>query len=197
MDWHAWVGVTAGILQVGSIVPYIWGMLHGTTRPNIVSWGLWTVLQGISVAALWSAGASWPILILIAATFNTLLVLVLCLFGYGYKKYDLTDTICLVLAVVAILLWYITSQPLLALILAIAADFCATVPTIIKAWKDPHSEAVWSWFIVIFASGLSLVATTRFDASNLIWPIYIVIACGFITGLVFWGQIQHPKKGLK
>ena len=190
-DWHAIAGITAGIVQAVSIIPYIWSMIRGTTRPNIVSWSLWTLEQIIAVAALWSAGASWPIIILVAATFNTALVLVLCLFGYGYKHFGLLDGVCLVLALAALGLWYITSDPLIALVLSVAADFSATLPTIAKVWKEPGSELAWSWLMVVAAGALALIATTKLDVANLIWPIYFVLAGGVVTGLIFWRQSLH------
>ena len=86
IDWHAVLGVLAGCIEVYSIVPYIRDMLHGETGPNIVSWTLWTLIQMIIVAAQFTAGASLSIAVPVIMTVNTLLVLSLCLFGYGYKN---------------------------------------------------------------------------------------------------------------
>jgi chromate transport protein ChrA len=125
-------------------------MIRGsTTRPNLVSWLLWTILLLIGIFAQFSAGASWSVILLIASAFNTALVTVLILFGYGYKKYGRLDIACFVLALVAIVLWHVTGDPVLAIVLAICADFLAgssNYPS--KSYKEPFSESLFSWTII-------------------------------------------------
>lgn len=192
MDWHTIVAVIAGLVQISSVIPYVRGMVNGAVRPNIVSWSVWTLLQVIAMAAQFSAGASWSVVLLIAMTFNTSLVLILAFSGYGYKKYGIVDWICLALALCAIALWQVTKEPVLAIALAASADFIAAIPTIIKTYKEPHSESASSWLIIIVAAALSLIASTKFDAANMIYPIYVIIGSSIVAGLAFFGQRLRP-----
>ncbi len=197
MDWHGIVGIAAGLIQISSIIPYVRDILKGTTRPNIVSYILWTLLQLIAIFAQFSAGASWSIIILIATTFNTSLIVILCLMGYGYKKYGLTDKICFVFAIVAIVFWQLTKQPLLALVLTILADLIAAIPTIVKTYREPHSELVVSWFMIMISSSLAGISTVKIDIANLIYPVYAFITNTTITAFAFFGQrsIKRDRKG--
>lgn len=188
LDWHILVGVVSGIVQISAIVPYIRDMLRGTTRPNIVSWALWTLIQVIAIAAQLSAGASWSIILLFAMTFNTSLVTILGLIGYGYKKYSWLDWGCLVLAILAIVLWQITNQPLIALVLAIVADLIIAIPTIAKTYREPFTETPSSWFLLTVAAALSIVSTTIYDASNLAFQTYLVLVNMLVWSLAFFGQ---------
>ena len=101
----------------------------GKTRPSAVSQFLWTILGVIDVAAQYSAGASWSILIVAAVTFNTGIFTVLALAGYGYKNNKLSwaDWICLILAIGA-LSRGTTSNPVVALLFSLVANSFAAVP---------------------------------------------------------------------
>src|SRR3989344_3191928 len=101
MDWHVVIGVLAGLLQIGVTVPYILSILRSTTRPNIVSWSLWTLTLLITIEAQVTAGASWPLLLLISSLFCPLIVLFLCIGGYGYKKFGTVEKSSLLLALFA------------------------------------------------------------------------------------------------
>ncbi len=188
MNWHATIGILAGVVQVASVIPYVRDMLKGRTRPNMVTWLLWTILQIIVIFAQFSAGASWSVIILIVMTFNTVLVTILCLKGYGYKKYGILDYSCFFLALVTIVVWRITEDPILAIILAVAIDFLAMIPTIVKAYRDPHSEAPFPWFLNVVAGALAALSTTKIDVANLIFPIYYIITDGFVVILILRGR---------
>lgn len=188
MDWHLALGVSSGIVQFVSIIPYVWSMLKGATRPNIVSWLLWTILQFIAIFAQLSAGASWSLIILIAMTINTCLVLLLCFGGYGYAKYGWLDIACAAIAVAAIVLWQLTNEPLVALVLTITADLMASIPTIAKTYRDPYSENVLGWYLVTAAAALSVFSTTIINAENLIYPAYLFAMTGLIGTFAFVGQ---------
>ena len=188
MDWHAPLGIFAAVLQIVSIIPYIKDMVQGTTRPNIISWSIWALLVFIGIGAQWTAGASWSILLLCATGFNLSLVVVIGLFGYGYKKYGWLDAVCLVLALIAIALWFFLSDPIIALGLIIFADLCAGIPTLSKSYKDPYSEMLLSWVMIVVASALSLFSTTLLDIANLAYPVYLLVFNGLVSALIVMGR---------
>lgn len=188
MNVHAALGLLAGFFQLIPAVPYIKDILYGTTRPNIVSFGIWFVLGLIEVSAQWSAGASWSIIIPIVVVFNTALVIGLGVAGYGYKKYTWFDTLCLCLALGALVLWYVTSNPVTALLLTMAASTFAAVPTFIKTYKEPESELAVAWLLVSVASIFAIFSSTLWNTANLIIPVFNLIEGAVITSLAFFGQ---------
>lgn len=173
LDWHIILSIISGIIALLAVIPYVKDILHGTTRPNIVSWALWDVLLLISVWAQFSAGASWSVIFLIGDIIGTSIILILALVGYGYKKHGHIEWVCLLLALIAIISWQATSQPLLAIIFAALADFMAAIPTIVKAFKDPWSEDPPQFLLIAFASVLGIIALTIFNPENIIFPAYL------------------------
>jgi hypothetical protein len=175
MDLHLILGVASGSVGVISIIPYVVDIFYGTTRPNVVTAAVWTLIQGIVVVAQWSAGASWSIILPAALCFNTFLVLMICLAGYGYKRYGKSDIICFSLAILSIILWQVTSDPIIGLAFAIIADAFGTWPTLVKTWREPLSESVLAWVLSAIASALAVASTAIFNFANLSYPIYFVI----------------------
>jgi hypothetical protein len=188
MNWQPLVGIISGIVQAASMLPYVWSIVRGTTRPSFISNLLWTLLGIIEVAAQWSAGASWSIVVVIIVTFNTGFVASLCLFGYGYKKWGVVDVWCLALSLAAIVGWGITGNPLVALALALLANIFASTPTIIKGYRDPYADQFLSWFMVVFAACLSILSITFWTPANLIIPIYLLVESVVMSLLLFVGQ---------
>jgi hypothetical protein len=198
MNWHQVIGILAGIIQIAAIVPYIKDTLNGETRPNIVSWGLWTLIQLIGIWILLASpdGYSWPLVFLCATTFNTASVVVLCLLGYGSREFGKLEFACLVIALIAIIIWITSNDPLLALSFDISADLVAAVPTLVKTWREPRSEAVVPWAMVSLAAGLGALSTTIVNVENLVLPIYLALVNGAIALVAYVGQSkavnQHP-----
>ena len=188
IDWHLLIGIVSGILAAVSVIPYIKDILHGSTRPNVVSWFLWTLLLLISILAQMSAGASWSVIFLIGDFVGTFSIFWLCLIGYGYRQYGYLELSCLTLAIVAIISWQLTGQPILAIVLSIVADIMASVPTVVKAYLDPWSEHSSTWLIIAGSSVLAILSTRVFDGVNLLFPMYIFLINLLIGSLSFVGR---------
>lgn len=193
MDLHYVFAVLAVVLSIVSVVPYVYDMLCGTTRPNVVSWGLWFLIQGIFAAAQFDSGASLSVVLPIAEVATVGLIVFLGLSGYGYKKYGVLDGVCFSVALVAIVLWQITNDPIFALWLAVLADFIAVIPTLYKSYRDPESETPLAYFFVVLAAVSALFATSLYDVPNLLWPIYIIVVNASVIGLVLLGRRAQRK----
>ena len=194
MDWHLALGTVAGVLPLIAIIPYIKDILHGTTRPNIVSYSLWAFLLLIAILAQVSAGASWSVLMVVGDFIGTCIIVAFCLFGYGYSKYGLLEWICLSLAAVAIVLWYLTKQPLVAIlfavlaVLAVLADLMAAIPTLVKSYRDSWSELPVTYFIIALGSLCAILSTTIINPANLIFPVYLLLVNSLTATLAFVGR---------
>lgn len=196
-DWHVVLGVFSGLLSAGATVPYLRDMLNGNTRPNLVSWSLWVLLQGIVVAAQFESGASWSIILPLSGMLTCAAVVVLGLCGYGYRKYSYFDGVCLALAIFAIILWKGMSDPMIAVMLSIAADFLATMPTIRKALKDPLSESSSPFAIYGIAALFSIFSSIHFYFLNTIWPVYILFVNGLVILCIFIGKRMRQSDLVK
>lgn len=192
MDWHQLLGIASGLIAFFAVVPYIRDILHGTTRPNIFSFALWSVMLFISIFAQISAGASWSVLLIMGDCIGTTTIVLLCLAGYGYGKYGRLEWICTGLAVLAVVSWQLTQEPLLAILFAVVADALAAVPTVLKAYRDPWSESAAQWLLIAAAGALAIASSTIFDVANIIFPAYLLIVNGLTGCLTLFGRRSQP-----
>lgn len=194
MDWHViTAGISAGLLLT-SVGFYIKDILHGSTRPNLVSQSLWFLLGCITVSAQIVAGASWSVVLPLISVTCMAFILTLIFFGYGYRKYRPLDGICFVLALSTLGIWYLTSNPNLAIVLSVTTSFIAVMPTIAKTYHEPHSEHAFAWLLTFVAALFSLSSTRVFDIANVAYPIYVIIESGMVTLLAYWGQSEIGKR---
>jgi hypothetical protein len=124
-----------------------------------------SILAQHNYVAIWLAGAS-----AVQAVF---------IFGlsikHGMGGKGKLDIICLSIALVGIILWQVTRQPVLALYFAILADFTGIIPSIIKTYKRPETE-IWSFFAIDAVAGLlTLVVSKHWTAQDVSYPLYILL----------------------
>ena len=193
IDWHTTLGIAAGALPLIAIVPYIKDILHGTSRPNVASYSIWVFLLLIAILAQISAGASWSVLMIIGDLVGTSIIVILCLSGYGYGKYGLLEWVCLALAVVAIILWYLTKQPVVAILFAVIADLMAAIPTLVKSYRDAWSEVPTTYFIIAVGALCAVLSTTILNPANLIFPVYLLAVNGLTASPAFFGRRMTPN----
>jgi len=188
MDWHLAIGGGAGLIAIVATIPYLRDVLRGKARPNTVSWTIWTAVVLITAIAQISAGASWSFFLLVGSTIANVAVLSLCIFGYGYKKFEVTDRICLSLACAALFFWWITSNPVVAILFAVAADGIAYVPTYVKIYREPKSDSYFYWATLVVADVMALVSVTTFNMANILFPISYGLFNGMILVAAFFGK---------
>lgn len=182
LDWHTIVGTIASLTLLALIVPYIRSIIHSTTRPSAVSWFGWALLFAIATAAQASKGLDWSLAVPLISTLSTSIIAVTAL-RMGRVVWTRADGACIALALLAIVLWTITREPLTAIILSIIADMFVTIPTIVKTYEDSTSEPALLWVLYVVAITAEVVATRSFTLYNLLFPVYTIIFSATIAGL--------------
>lgn len=159
-----------------SVFIYIRSMFKGGAKPNRVSWLMWCISPFIATAAAISSGVGWSVLPVFMAGFGPFLIFVASFVTKkAYWKLVKFDYFCGVLSVLALVLWYVTKDPNLAIIFAIASDGLASIPTLTKAWKHPETESAWPFIVGFFSALSSFGAATIGTFSEYAFPVYLVI----------------------
>ncbi|MBP9131925.1 hypothetical protein KBF61_02225 [Candidatus Saccharibacteria bacterium] len=182
-EYFAYVG--SGLFLFGTIF-YIYKMLVGQAKPNKVTWGLWAFASGVGFAAAYSAGGGIQTLAPFASSFFPLLVFVLSFFvEQSYWKTKPLDYLVAVIVVLAILLWAIIDQPIVALVLAIIADALAYVPTFIKIKQEPSTEPAVTYLFAVAGPVIVLLTINSWEVSRYLFPLYLtlinLLTVSFIT----------------
>ena len=165
-------------------IVYIRSMFRGQTKPNRVSWFMWSVAPLVGTAAAVSNGVGWAVIPVFMAGFCPFLIFTASFFSKkAYWKHTSFDYICGALSALAIVFWYLTSNPNVAIVFAIISDALAAIPTLTKAWHNPETESVWPFIVGTFSPMTSFLVATTWEFSELAFPLYLIVI-SFLTFLI-------------
>ncbi len=164
--------MASGIVLLLGNIPYIISIRQGATRPNLVTWGIWTTIGCILLGSYRAIGATNTLWLLIAQVISQFVITIYA-FKYSQGRWQRLDGICLTGAGLSLLLWWRSGSPLVALLMNTAMDLLGAVPTLNKIYRDPSSEDLTFWTISFVASALNLLAIEKFSWSLLVFPLYL------------------------
>lgn len=186
------LGIIATLLTFVAYIPYYRDILRGKTHPHIYSWSLWCLLTVLIVALQIKDGAGPGVFVTIAAGLMCIGVVLLS-FKHGKKDITISDTVVLILTLVAIAFWLVADQPITSLILAIAADLLAFIPTIRKSWNKPYSETLSLFVTNTFRFILALLAVQNYTILTALWLFVWAIGNGLFSLLIILRRKQVPR----
>jgi hypothetical protein len=155
---------------------YVRSMFKGGAKPNRVSWFMWSIAPFIATAAAISNGVGWAALPVFMSGLSPFLIFTA---SFVSKKAHWTlasfDYVCGVLSGLALVLWYVTEDPNVAIAFAIASDGLASIPTLTKAWKHPETEVAWPFMVGVFNASTSFFASAIWAFSVYAFPMYLIV----------------------
>lgn len=178
------LSAVAIVLTFAAFVPYVRAIISGTTKPHVFSWVIWGATTfAVFLAQLEGEGGvgAWPIGV------SGIITLFIAFLAYA-KRSDITitktDRLFFVSALSSLPLWYLTSDPLWAVVILTAVDLLGFGPTIRKAYRFPHSESVL--FFALFAARnlLVIMALESYSVTTVLFPAVIAAACMLLMAML-------------
>jgi hypothetical protein len=155
---------------------YVRSMFKGGAKPNRVSWLMWSIAPFIATAAAISNGVGWAALPVFMSGFSPFLIFTA---SFITKKAHWTltsfDYVCGALSGLALVLWYLTKDPNVAIVFAIASDGLASIPTLTKAWNHPETEVAWPFMVGALNASTSFFASAIWTFSAYAFPAYLIV----------------------
>ncbi|PCJ41011.1 MAG: hypothetical protein COA99_09215 [Moraxellaceae bacterium] len=172
------------VLTFVAFVPYIRSILAGVTKPHVFSWVIWgTTTVIVFFAQLEAKGGmgAWPIGVSGAiATFIAVLAFV--------KRADisitLTDWSFFLVALASLPFWYLTSNPLWAVVVLTIVDLLGFGPTIRKAYDFPHEENMLFFLLFMARNTFAILALEHYSVTTVLFPCSVSGACLVLLILV-------------
>ena len=179
-----WIFLGTAIGALGTAV-YLRDTLRGTTRPNRVTWLLWAFAPLLAAAVELDDGVGLRALPTFMIGFMPLLVFIGSFHNSAAEwKIRRIDYACGVMSVVGTIVWLVTRNGILAISAAIAADFLAGIPTLMKSWTHPETETVYSYLGAVISMAILLLTITHWTFDEAAFPIFIVCAASVEVFLV-------------
>jgi hypothetical protein len=189
-----YIVIIAAIGSIAAAFVYIRSMFRANTKPNRVTWLMWAIAPLIAFAASTSRNVGWATLPVFMSGFSPLLIFSASfLTKKAYWKLSRFDFACGVLSGFALILWWVTKEPNVAIVFAIASDGLAAVPTLLKSWRHPKTESVWPYIIGTFGAASSYFVIIAWTFSSYAFPTYL-IAINLILLIALYNRQLFKRK---
>ncbi|MEK7092937.1 MAG: hypothetical protein AAB927_00460 [Patescibacteria group bacterium] len=192
-DYQVALAVLAIIIGIAGYGIYYYDIFKGKTKPHPFSWFVWGLMNVIVFFAqdTSNAGAGeWPTALVAVACLSISFV---ALFK-GERGITKLDWACFFAALVGIVLWRITDQPLLAVIIVTITDAIAYIPTYRKAFYKPQEETTVSYALAALRSVFAIAALDSFALVNWLFPASLVLTDGGFALMLYVRRRQLAKR---
>lgn len=183
-DYKIILGIIAAAVGFIGYIPYFRDIFKGKTKPHVFSWFVWCLLTGIAFFAQIAEGAGPGAWVTGFAAITCLVVAVLAIFR-GEKKITLSDWLSFIGALLGLLLWRLTDNPMLAVILITITDALAFVPTIRKAYYKPYEETIAAWLSYSLKFFIGLMALESYNVTTMLYPSALAVMNGSFALMLY------------
>lgn len=164
-------------LTLLAFYPFIRAILKGKSRPHVFSWFIWSAVTFTVATAQLAGGAGVGGLPLALSGLITGGVALLALSKSADTSIYRSDWVFLGLAFTALPLWWLTSDPLAAVLILTTVDLLGFGPSIRKAWTLPHEENALFFTIGAIRNGFVILALEHYSWTTALFPAAVGIAC--------------------
>ena len=190
------MGLLSVALAIASFVPYIAGIRNDTVKPHVFSWLIWTISTAVVFSAqvvadggagAWSTGVS-----------GAMTACVTWLAWSLHRDIHITraDWFFLWAALASLPLWYLTADPLWAVVILTTIDVLGFGPTMRKLYHHPYEESMWFYVLFAVRSAVSIPALASLSLTTLLFPAAMVVSCFILCVLLLWRRQVIPRKPL-
>lgn len=184
MPYKEILSAVAIALTFAAFVPYIRTIISGTTKPHVFSWVIWGAttfvvflaqLEGKAGVGAWPIGVSGSM---------TIFVAFLAYVKRGDIAITKTDWLFFASAMSSLPLWYLTSDPLGAVVVLTTIDVLGFWPTVRRAYSFPHSESLLFFSLFAARNLLVIAALENYSVTTVLFPAVIAAVCMLLMAMV-------------
>lgn len=186
------IGYLSLALTIAAYAPYIYSTLKGHTKPHIFSWVLWGTLMLIASAGQ-HAGHAGPGAWATALSGIFSVIIALLALRQGDKDITNKDIAVFIIALMGIPLWYVTQNPLSAILLMTVIDALCYIPTLRKSFHKPKEEMALHYIISNTKLIVSIAAMSVYSLTTVIYPAMIIVMNTALIALIFARRLQLAK----
>jgi hypothetical protein len=161
--------------------PYARDIVRGTTRPHVFSWVIWALGTFVVFFAQLAGGAgvgAWPIGVSAAITTS---VAVLAWSRRGDTAITRADWAFFVAALSALPCWFVTADPLWAVVILTLVDLIGFGPTVRQGWSRPHDESAAFFALAAVRNLLVVLALEHYSTTTVLFPAAVGVGCALLA----------------
>ena len=180
------LGAIAIGLTVIAYYPYIRSIIQGKTKPHVFSWVIWgTSTCIVSLAQLADKGGAgaWVI------GFSGIISIYVAFLAY-IKRSDSSitriDRLFFIVAMTALPIWYLTSDPLWAVVILTTVDVFGFAPTFRRSYISPFEEQLMFYVVMALRNLVVVSALENYSLTTVLFPSTIAVACLIFSLMVVY-----------
>lgn len=163
----------ATIFAIVGNVPYLRDVIKRTIEPHAYTWMVWSIVSAIVFFGQVAKGAGIAALATGASEIFTIIIFIFSL-RYGFRHVRPIDTIFLVIALLGLIPWFLTSDPTISVVIAVSIDLIAFVPTLRKTWQNPETETPLLYGMNVLRHGLILSTLGAYNIATMLHSIVMI-----------------------
>ncbi len=181
------------LFTLAGFYPYVRGTLSGVVRPHVFSWVIWAITTLVVFAAqLYDGGGAgaWPI-----GISGVITVFIAWLAWVKRQSISITrlDRWFFAAAVSSLPIWFVTSDPMWAVIVLTFVDVLAFWPTARKITEDPYSESMMFFVMGATRNVFAIMALEHYSITTALFPA--AIGSGAVL-MILLMLAYRPKRSL-
>lgn len=177
------IGYFSLLISTISYVIYIRDIIRGKTKPHAFSWLVWSIL-GLSVFVIQTTEGAGPGAWVNGYAGLSCAFIFLLTLKFGERNIVKADWLFLMSASLAYLLWLVTKQALLSIVLLTTIDFFGFLPTYRKSYHKPWEETANMYWLSAVKYAVSLFAISTLSLVNVFYPIVLVLLNGLFAAML-------------
>jgi hypothetical protein len=182
-----YIGLLAGIVIGSAQLTYLHNTVAKKIRPSVLSWLGWAFLMGTSLLSqVVTKGWQWSMTGILCSTIGCFTIALVAFFSRNFS-FRRSDLIFLLVGLVCVGIYLLSSDPWITTLFAIIADAALGIPTIHKAIREPATERSPAWLLGVISSTLALIICLHHDLIYVLFPAYLF----FFNGAMFWLTTRH------
>ena len=171
--------------------PYIRSILQGKTKPHVFSWIIWgtsTCIVFLAQLADKGGAGAWVI------GFSGIISIYVAFLSY-IKRSDSTitrlDWIFFIVAMTSLPVWYLTSDPLWAVVILTTVDVLGFAPTFRRSYIRPFEEHLMFYVIMAVRNLFVVSALENYSLTTVLFPATIAT-----VSLIFSVMVVYRRRVL-
>jgi hypothetical protein len=180
------LSAVAIVLTLIAFLPYIRSIINNSIKPHVFSWVIWGSTTFVVFLAQLEDDAgvgAWPIGV------SGIITIFIALLAY-IKRADISltraDWLFFVSAMSSLPLWYLTSDPLWAVVVLTTVDVLGFGPTVRKAYSQPHSESVLFFSLFAARNVIVIMALENYSITTVLFPVVIAATCLLLIVMILY-----------
>ncbi len=177
LDTKTIIAIIASVLAFVGNISYLRDTLRGNIKPHPYTWFLWSIVSATTFFGGIVKGAGIGALPTGIAEGFTIIIFLLS-FKYFIQgksaRVRLLDHVLLVTALLGLIPWFITKDPTISVVIVVAIDLVAFIPTLRKTWHAPETERPLLYQMNVSRHVLTLFSLGAYNVATMLHSIVMI-----------------------